>query len=65
MPANANQGCAKRARQLSNDDLVAVLLMRQNAEEEESSASEAAAGGAASELSDGAREVASEIAEKS
>ena len=48
----------KRARQLSNDDLVAVLLMRKNTEEEEST-TEAVAAGAANEIVDGVRDGAS------
>ena len=49
----------KRARQLSNDDLVPVLLMRKNTEEEESTTTEAVAAGAANEIVDGVRDGAS------
>ena len=42
----------KRARQLSNDDLVAVLVMRQNTEEEQADPADAAGDVAAAENSD-------------
>ena len=54
----------KRARQLSNDDLVAVLLMRKNTEEEESTTTEAVAAGAANEIIDGVRDGVSEMTER-
>ena len=42
----------KRARQLSNDDLLAVLVMRQNTEEEQATTADAAGEVVASEVSD-------------
>ena len=42
----------KRARQLSNDDLLAVLVMRQNTEEEQATTADAAGEVAAAEVSD-------------
>ena len=42
----------KRARQLSNDDLLAVLVMRQNTEEERATTADAAGDVAAAENSD-------------
>ena len=42
----------KRARQLSNDDLLAVLVMRQNTEEDQADPADAAGDVAAAENSD-------------
>ena len=42
----------KRARQLSNDDLLAVLVMRQNTEEDQATTADAAGDVAAAENSD-------------
>ena len=54
----------KKAHQISNDDLVAVLLMRLQTEEEELATTEAVATGAANEIVDGVEDRASERTER-